>query len=149
MSILSNITSFTARFRADMSQPRERYIHLDGSMYGVPLWKRLVTTPCIQSGVIIAALTAAADGLIALKTGATPLFKRMLLVELGVLPFAQWLYWSHFTAAMPVSKDAVIDKTGRLPTDPSASTTMEQFYKRTARTDFKLGFLMGAISCAI
>ena len=149
MNILSRLTSFTARFRADMSQPRERYIHLNGAMYGSRGLKRLVTTPSIQYGVVIGAAVATIDTFIALRSGEDYSFSTRLIFCLAFLPLAHMRYWELFRIGLPVPKDAVIDKTGRLTTDPSASKVMEGFYQKEAIFNFKLAAIMSAAVCAV
>ncbi len=138
MSFLSKITAFNHSTPPRQLNPEGRYIHLDGSPYGSRHVWRFLSRPGVKAGAIVTTFLAAGHALLKPESARQMDFLHRAAYDLPWVAIVNWQSWRFFNEGLPAPKSSVIDKLGYLASDPTATITMEHYYKRIAKKEATL-----------
>jgi len=131
-----------ARFAPDMNNPRERYVHTDGSPYGSRGLGRFFQNPAVKVTATVSVFEIAGRVIthsITTETGFIVIYSTIL----GVVGFMYVYDKSHDKKDLKARNldNAVIDKTGRNVSDPHATLKLATRFKY----DGKFGLIVAPV----
>lgn len=129
MDFLNTFQALKASLAGDKTNPRERYIYIDGSPYGSQGLARFLMNPKVSFSTVPGLFVVAADVLLSSPAERTSKLMWGAAELLGGYGICYLMDLNRIRKDLPDFKDTVIDKTGRAVNDPKASARLQCWFK--------------------